>query len=131
MLGVWRFLHGGEPARGALRGGDPGAWRGAGRAGGWGGGVRGGGGGRRGGVGGGGAGAGGGDDLRAGVDDVPGGPDAGDAGAAGGVRGDPAVVVDVAPDAEKEVVEGEESRRHEQRVSGDDAAVGQLNSAEL
>ena len=78
-----------------------------------------------------GAGAGGGDDLGAGVDDVAGGPDSRDAGAAGGVGGDPAVVVDVAAEADEQAVVRDEAGRHEQRVAGHDAAVAHLHAAQL
>src|SRR6478609_6176171 len=49
-----------------------------------------------------GAGASGGDHLGARVDDVPGGPDAWNAGAPGGVDGDPAVAVDVAAQGDEQ-----------------------------
>jgi hypothetical protein len=52
---------------------------------------------------GGGSGAGGGDDLGARVDDVPSGPDTGDAGPAGGVGDDPAVLVGGASQAGEEL----------------------------
>ena len=58
-------------------------------------------------------------------------PDAGDAGAPGGVGADPAVVVDVAAEADEQGVVGDEAGRHEQGVAGDDAAVGHLHPAQL
>ena len=71
------------------------------------------------------------DDLGARVDDVPGGPDPGDAGAPGGIDGDPAAVTDVGAEAGEEGVVGDEPGRHEQRVARDDAAVAQLHTAQL
>ena len=49
---------------------------------------------------------------------LPGGPDAGDAGAPGGVDGDPAVGVDVAAQADQQGVVRDEAGWHEQRVAG-------------
>src|SRR4051794_13497199 len=78
-----------------------------------------------------GAGAGGGDDLGARVDDVACGPHARDGGAAGGVRGDPAVVVDLAAQVDEEPAVRYEARRDEQRLAGHDAAVVHLDAAQL
>src|SRR3954470_22434297 len=76
-------------------------------------------------------GAGGGDDLGAGVSDVAGGPDPRDAGAPGGVDGDPAVGVDVAAEADEQGAVRDESRRHEQRVNRKNAAVAHLHAPQL
>src|SRR3954454_11308638 len=78
-----------------------------------------------------GAGAGGRDDLAARVDDVACGPHARDGGAAGGVRGDPAVVVDLAAEVDEEAAVRYEARRDEQRLPWHDAAVVHLDAAQL
>ena len=54
-----------------------------------------------------------------------------DAGASGGVDGDPAVGVDVAAEADQEGVVRDEAGWHEQRVAGDDAAVAHLHAAQV